>query len=580
MQHNVAIISSPPTYRSYVAQAEQKAAIYRFDGAEGSVTWLKGHYAYFAVNGAESFLRRLGIKYDIVPDDTVTSTALDAYHTLIIPDAENLQNHAVFEKWVSGKHRQLIVIGRTNLPDTLLGCTFAGYQHFSHPTGMQWKSRHFFLSPQELEVRIVALRPGAKEIAALGEYVDTYTPDFRLLKHPAVFAHRNVLCFTQSIFEYIGSILEGAMSIESVRHFYPPFLFVDELLLAIRNILEVHAPQLFQLRVPPWGPHDRIVVLRHDVDFSDDPTYARYEIDQGIPATYPLLLDEHLSTWLTLLKDQPNIEISFHYSSAQPESLRTRIRTHLARIRGDVHWGAAHPGKRIMSKDGLLRQIHEAEAQGIRCDTAHRHENFFFYPETVDAMHYLYRKKKNILGLGTMFRYECFQYGESAITVEYPETAVPFWFPYKLYYASTRHHEPLRGWDSTQLMEPNPQETYALLSSKLENGVFTFGFHPKHAHSTEFNIKGNVEWFKAAIDLAKHRKCVFMTSAEVYERLTASEALRVNLTGNLLTIHNTYWLPMHDVRILVHGQQLNFKMVNAQQKIEKRLEDHRNARSA
>lgn len=570
MQQNIAIIYSPSTYRQYVAEATAERQTYTFRGARGETTWLKGHYAYLAVNGAESFLRRMGIKYDIVPDDTLTEHTLDPYHTILIPDAANLQNHARFAKWLDGSGRQLIVFGRTNLPADILGSTFEAYAAFSNPTGMQVGGKSTLLTPSAYAVRLAQPLPRSEVIAQFGEYTDPYIPIFTPGKHPAVLKYGRTLSFAHSVFEFIGAALQGHTSIESVRHFYPAFLFTDALLCTIRDLLLAHAPQLFQLRIKPWGAHDRVLVLRHDVDFSDDPTYIEQEIAERIPATYALLLDEYLDTWLRTLRNQEQIEISFHYSSAQPDSLLTRAKTRLARLRGDVHWGAAHPGKRLMSRDGLLEQIREAEARGIRCETAHRHENFFFYPETVDAMQHLYEHKKDVLGLGSMFRWECYQYGKP-FSVEHPETAVPFWFPFKLHTASTVRHAPLRGWDSTQLMEPNPMETYAVLHSNLENGVFTLGFHPKHARSREFTPQGNLTWFRAALEAAKRTGCAIMTCAQVYEHLTALEALKVNRTGNTLTLHNTYWLPLRDLRIVVDGKVLNFKMLNAQQRVEKQL---------
>jgi len=151
----------------------------------------------------------------------------------------------------------------------------------------------------------------------------------------------------------------------------------------------------------------------------------------------------------------------------------------------------------------------------------------------VDAMDYLFKQEPEILGLGTMFRFTNFMYGsrstndERTYVVQHPDTSVPFWFPFKLWYASAEDAHPLRGWDITHVLEPEPWLTEHLLSQEeyLEDGVYTLGFHPAHCLGKSFRSEGNWDWFEYAVELGRSRGFLFLTCREVFERMNQWEYL-------------------------------------------------------
>lgn len=116
----VGLLYSRLSLSECVKTARQLDAIYNFCGALGTVSWLRGEYAYLAPNGAASLLRRLCIKFGWLSDgDLVEAKNLERYHTLILPHALALppQAHKVLTAWVH-QGGYLLATGQTDLPQS------------------------------------------------------------------------------------------------------------------------------------------------------------------------------------------------------------------------------------------------------------------------------------------------------------------------------------------------------------------------------------------------------------------------------------------------------------------------------
>ena len=529
----VGILYSQSSHSWLKTMAEQSGSIFTFEGTTGRVRWLKGEYAYLAPNGAASVLRRLCIKFDWLRDEEVTGPfALRRYHTLIVPHAVALSDEVrkAVIAWVD-EGGYLLVSGRTDIPKELLGISKIEWYQPQGYTSIEYKGSQMIAGYRGYTVGLGEPAPGSEVLASayetksLGKGTDfeEYHP-----LGPAVIKSGKVIYITLPFFETIGAMLQGHVNFEEIRGVGHRFKYLDWLSRFLKDILEgADWRHLSHVRVKPWGEYQGVVVLRHDVDESTDTTYLNYERKRNIPATYAILDDHRRKHWLNAVALHPETEAAYHFDTSSEKITRFEK---LLRLMGGV-------SSKVSSKadgKGLWRQIMKArDSLGIPILTGQRHNSFFHYPEIVDAMDYLYEQEKEVLGLGTMFRFTNFMYGakdnndEHTYIVKHPDTSVPFWFPFKLWYASANRHYALRGWDITHMLEPEPWLTEHLLNQEeyIDDGVYTLGFHPAHCWGKSFRPEGNWQWFEKAVELGYSHGYLFATCKEVFERMNHWEYL-------------------------------------------------------
>ena len=533
LHSGIGLLYSKTSKDACVKAAIQSNGIYNFRGATDTVRWLKGEYAYLAPNGAASLLRRLCIKFDWLKDEEFTEAfLLRRYHTLIVPHAVALPEEArkALFAWVD-QGGYLLVTGRTDIPKELLGFSNLEWYRPQGYSAINYKGHQMITGYRGYTLGLGEPASGSEVLASAYETESsgrgTDIEGYHLLG-PAVIKSGKVIYITLPLFETLGAMLQGHVNFEEIRDAGHRFKYLDRVGRFVKDILEEAGWQhLWHVRVKPWGGYHGVVVLRHDIDESTDTTYLDYEQRNHIPATYAILDDQHRNYWLNTVAMHSEAEAAYHFDTS-PERM-TRFDKVLCRLKG------ATPN--VFNKSdgkGLWKQMKRArDSLGIPILTAQRHNSCFRYPEIVDAMNYLYEEEPEVLGLGTMFRFTNYMFGartkedDNTYVVQHPDTSTPFWFPYKLWYASADHHHMLRGWDITHVLEPEPWLTEHLLDQAeyLDDGVYTLGFHPAHCRGKSFHPAGNWQWFEYAVDLGHSRDYLFATCREVFERMNHWEYL-------------------------------------------------------
>jgi hypothetical protein len=533
LRSGLGLLYSKTSLNSCVQAAKQPDAIYNFQGTTGWVRWLKGEYAYLAPNGAASLLRRLCIKFDWLSDEEIEdSMVLQRYHTLILPHAVALtaQTPKALSTWVE-KGGHLLVSGRTCLPLELLGLSRIKWYQPEGYSAIRYRKYDLIAGYRGYTIGIGQPASGSQILASACEVLNPaegISNENDSSIGPAVIQNGKVLYITLPLFETFGAMLQGQVNFEDMRVWGHRYKYLDWVCRCVKDLLEEAGwSHLWTVRVKPWGEYHGVVVLRHDVDESTDTTYLNYERKNHIPATYAILDDQHRKYWLNAVATHPEAEAAYHFDTS-PEMI-SRFDKLLYRFKAvTLNVSNKTDGNR------LWKQMKKArDSLGIPILTAQRHNSVFHYPEIVDAMNYLYKLEPEVLGLGTMFRFTNFMFGartkedDNTYVVEHPDTSTPFWFPYKLWYASADHHHMLRGWDITHVLEPEPWLTEHLLDQAeyLDDGVYTLGFHPAHCRGKSFRPEGNWQWFEYAVDLGHSRGYLFATCREVFERMNHWEYL-------------------------------------------------------
>jgi hypothetical protein len=532
----VGILYSRLSLSAFTEVAKRSNALYRFDGATGRVHWLRGEYAYLAPNGAASLLRRLCIKFDWLGDeDLLELKRIKRYHTLILPHAIALpsQAHKILSSWVD-QGGFLFATGQIDLPKELLGLSEIKWYQPKGYTTIYHEKYHLIVGYRGYTVGICQTTSGSEVLASSYEILNTQEEGDGGKTYPlgpGVISTRQVLYIPLPLFETFGAMLQGHVNFEDIRSWGHRYKYLDWVGRFVKDLLEeVGWVHLWYVRLKPWGGYRGVVVLRHDVDGSKDTTYLDYERENQIPATYAILNDRHRKHWLKAVANFSAAEAAYHFDTGPGNLIRFifKKKTH---------------GKR------LWKQIKKARDRlGIPIITSQRHKDFFYYPEIVDAMDYLYKKESGVLGLGTMFRFTNFMFGgkvkEGGYTnvVQHPDTSVPFWFPFKLWYTTIEKHHVLRGWDITHALEPEPWLTEHLLNQEdyLEEGVYTLGFHPAHCRGKSFRPEGNWDWFQYAVELGRSKGYLFTTCRGVFDRINLWENLDFGLYEDEGWIENRY----------------------------------------
>lgn len=268
------------------------------------------------------------------------------------------------------------------------------------------------------------------------------------------------------------------------------------------------------------------VVLRHDLDHSVDTSYLDEEVKRGLIATHGVLRDANRRFWQETLGAHPGHESALHYNTGRRRWL-TAVR---ARLSGASAVSVA-ADRAAVSADGLLRQVRWARGQGIGTATLLRHLSFLVYPEWVDGLDHVFETEAGVRGGSSLFRAQVLRWGAEGVDGmagtlgEWPDPQFPLWLPFKVAHAAFGRR--LRGWESTSVMESEPELIDHLLSHRiahLPQRVLTLGYHPAHARGTTFNRDGSLAMFRRVLDVVKDRGAEVTTLRDVFARADAAVA--------------------------------------------------------
>jgi len=552
---DIGIVFSPSSRNRYIEEAKNKNLLYRFKGSTKKISWIQEEFAYLAVNGVASLLRRLNLKFDVINEDEINYEGLKNYSMLFIPNAQYLTEDFIASicKWLN-KNKSLLVSGKTNLPNNLLGISSKEFYCPCGYTGIRLNK--MILAPEDINIpdyyitsskgyslNLIKADSGVKILGELYEFqgdvsnfLSAYKKD---LSSPAIVLKDNVAYFTQQVFEYFAGLLQSQGSpLEIMGWNNDRYRFLDTFGAVIKRVIDLVIPeQLSDIRLKAWGKYDGVMLFRHDTDACFNTKYLDFERENNIPATYPILIDKNLKSWLNQTKNSELFEPALHYNTTK---------------RFTRDFKAYKPA---ISGKGLYKQIKDAyRYRKLKSYTAHRHGHSIYYPETIDAMDYLFDHNKTILGLCTMFRFSVFRYGleiinnERSYAIKPPDVSVPFWYPYKMVISSVENYKFLKGWDITSLFEPDRFQLESVLNDidsqakdstlRLENGVYPIIFHPWCADKINRDGRSNWDNFLFALDLAKKHNLWLCNFKMLYKKLNDWESILMRVTRDGLLLYN------------------------------------------
>jgi hypothetical protein len=574
LRSNTALLSSERTRQALADEAVRRGHTYRFTGAGGADrTWLKGQYAYLGPNALSSVLLRWEITHDVIADEELL-TDLDAYSALFVPGADRFTEEEIarIAEWRAGPDRFLVVTGRTNLPLDLLGLSSlepaepAGYTAWSwteaSPFGdrARWSGLTVSGAPG-YACAVAEAAPGAMVLAELvelsGDLASAETATRTRIGDGIVAAGKTFYIANQP-FEFLGGVLQAHLNVEAIRGWDLPTHWGDALAFRLRESLrEMPAKSLWNGTLRPFGTYDGVLQLRHDVDHTADQaldfSMLDAELDAAAPASYYVMDPEYCRTRCTVMGGKM-------WTEALSRSNLFETAQHNDSVEGD-------PPRAIVGT-GLADHIAASDlTMGTASRTAGRHMGFLVYPETIDAMAYLYDSRPGILGLCTFSLYDVIEYGvrnpevvlhgkEITYTTydhahpERPAAISGYWFPYHAVVSTVEEHRALRGWDVTHDTDCNFDRLETLFDGlvganpgvpgSLENGVFTIQYESQLAQAPfENGGHGHLPWLRYAIAYAERKNFWITTKLRLYERMNDYQdvVLRREADGGW-TLHN------------------------------------------
>jgi len=267
------------------------------------------------------------------------------------------------------------------------------------------------------------------------------------------------------------------------------------------------------------GVSGTTVVLRHDVDHSRDLSYLEEEAVRGLPATHGVLEDSNTVFLRQAIAARPDHECAFHYNTAR----RSWLRESRMRLR---HAGASAvaPRRTAVTGRGLSRQVQWAKRNGLGTASLLRHMGFLVYPEWVDALDHVFDAHAEVRGGSSLFRAQVLRWGVdsadgmSGTIGEWPDAQFPLWYPFKLAHAGDGGRR-LRGWESTSIMESEPELVDQMLSHRIPHirqRVITLGYHPAHARGATFHRAGSRAAFSRVLDVVSRHGAQVTTLGAVF----------------------------------------------------------------
>jgi hypothetical protein len=513
---------------------------YDFAGAEGRIEWPMADGANLGPAGAWNFFWRLGFQprrttgeEKALPRDAIVVAATSAAPSP--PVAEALLRWRRDGNWVlaagtAAAHGDDLPPGAESLrspyPEAALAYVLEDGIELVAPPG--WSLTHW---------------PGAAPagrglVAAMGG--ERHSPSRAVARRfdnaPALVASDRFVFLNASPFAAFQSWLQGQNDLGPWLAWRPRLFWLDEHVAALWRIVAAAMKPLASLPrigVPTLGA--TTIVLRHDVDSSRDASYLDLEDRTGVAASHAVLLDRNRRFWVERLARSPRAECAFHYNTISRANLVAgELRQRLTRWRRGSRPMAAEyrPAVREIAGAGLRRQVERARARGIAVATLHRHGPFLLYPEWIDALEHCLGAVPEVQGSGSLFRASVLRWGARQIdgsfgtVTESPDPGYPLWWPFKLAHAG-RSGAMLRGWESTSVMEPEPELVRQMLDhriAELPQRLITLNYHPFHARRASFRPDGTMAWFTDVLECLVERRIEILTLRELYGRIDAQLA--------------------------------------------------------
>ncbi len=573
--HAVAVVWSRASRDTYAKQACDEGQTYDFvDAWDKPKTWLKGEYAYLAVNAATLFLARCNLKHDIVEESQLEEDVLATYQLLLVPNAGHLSAGTIehLGRWrTEDSRRVLFVTGKTNLPASWLGlkslrtvkpCGYTGWRwrHNSPFAGPDWE-KAYASGYEGHRIHEVEALDCAEVLADLVEFSgdlsnsDTCTTTDR---GPAIVVTSQSVFIANQVFELIGGMLQAHLNVEAIRHWANPTHWGDTLLYFLRRLLHdvTQGRSFHATRMRSFGTYDGVLSFRHDVHGMPDSSMLDYQVQNLIPASYDI--------------EDPGFSTNIEESMAADWVRRTSRNNFIEpALHNDSTIG--DPPTAVKGK-GLFTHVIAAEKSlGITVCTCGRHGGGHMHPETIDAMDYLYAKHAAVIGMCTFCYYHMIEYGvetQGAFRAgpggTFPVTYITdlrntiatqgVWFPFRAVVTTTDDWRPLRGWDRTHEFDAAPELVETIFagrhsrgpasvldsSQRLENGVYSFQYHPELARDPSLNNgKGTLDWLRYCINLAQRQNFWIVTQQALYQRMADYEDLALQLLDDGRTVHIT-----------------------------------------
>ena len=521
--------------RSESRSAHETTALYSFRGANSFCEWPREQGTGLGACGMWNFLWRLGFR----PQNVTTATLPEAAHgdvlfaqlDAVAPD----DALATIRPWIA-RGGALVVSGR---PEGLaqLGCGTWRTVRPDHPyealAYVRKDGRAQVMAPPSWMLGQCAAAPAETrrigQVATVGG--ERQTPGRALVTPvpdaPAAIINGRACFLNGNVFAAFQAWLQGQEDLRPWFAWRHRLFWLDEWVSDIADLLsEAGVLDLGRPRPGIQFLGSTTIVLRHDLDYSRDTTYLDEESRRGIAATHAVLDDKNVAFWVERLAAAPSQVMGFHYSTGVRDWRATARRY----LKGDRHsvWKVWRSG---VAGLGLDRQVRRARSKGIAVATLHRHLPFVIYPEWIDALDAVLSAHDDVRGSSSLYRTQVLMWGSdrvdafSAAIGEWPDSQFPLWLPFRLAHAA-KHGRLLRGWESTSLMETEPELVAQMLDYRvphLTQRVITLGFHPAHANKPTFNRGGSARQFNEVISLLAERHVDIRPLSEVY-RLASQAA--------------------------------------------------------
>ncbi len=568
--HAIAVLFSRHSRDQYAAQATALGQTYTFtDAWDQPKTWVKGEYAYLAPNAASLLLARCNLKHDLVEENELSVECLAGYRALVIANAGHLEAGTIARicEWLQNPEHRLLVSGKTNLPPALLGLASSTPQVVAGYTGWRWLpgspfatddwERHYVTGYAGHPVNVVVPASGARVLADLLEFAGDLTGPETVTTNrlgPAIVLNGQTAYVANQVFELIGGMLQAHLNVEAVRHWSNPTHWGDTILFFLRRVMhEIGMDTLWQTRLRSFGAYDGVLSFRHDVHGMLDFSFLDYQTQNLIAASYDIE-DPAFSTNITEPMATEWVKRTTQHSFIEPA------------LHNDSSIG--DPPAAIHGK-GLFEHVkNAAQNLGFSVCTCGRHAGGHMHPETIDAMDYLYANYREVIGMCTFCYYHMIEYGVrnpevmvggvignkplTYVTDVRRTIATPgIWFPFHPVVTTDAEWRALRGWDRTheydaafELVETiyaGRGSRSARVDDHLENGVYSFQYHPELARDPSTNDgRGTLDYVRYAINLAERNNFWIPNQRELYQRMADYEELVVRCAdgGRQITIVN------------------------------------------
>jgi hypothetical protein len=508
---------------------------YRFPTISGTKSWPFHNGENLGCGGMWNLFWRTGFNPQLIKINNVRSLPTKA---ILCVQADHIFNTTTIDAlrdWVE-KRRPLILSGNdTNLLLALLpdNCRIVSHSPIQPYAAIGYlfsgQKPHCIAPPQWTHLSFTEnnlLQSIGKLISIHGE---RQTPQNALITEidnsPALIRYKSLVYLNANPFAAYQAWLQGQEDLSPWLQWRHRLFWLDEYAALMINILTesgILSPAITRPGIS--GLASTTVVLRHDLDASCDTTYLMAEEEAKYSATHATLLDSNAKKWVNLLSSRPNHECAFHFTSVFIPSVGSRALRRVFASRG------RSTEKPVLCNldSNLLHQIKQAIQAGIGISTLHRHQRYLVYPEIIDALDTAFTKNPTIEGSSSFFRSTLLRWGAicpadgAGEIALFPDNQFPSWFPFHLVNAAETGRL-VRGWESTSMMELEPQLVDQLLSyhhPQLRQFIFTLNFHPAHVQRPTFYAHGSKASFLEILDLLKYRQIEVRTLDFVYRACT------------------------------------------------------------